>query len=492
MKKTAIASIIGLSLALAACKQAEQSEQKTVDAPLVEKVDKKTQQPAAGVQMLLPNFTQLVEEVGPAVVNIQVRRKNTDNPFSHFGGNGENDPFFDFFKRFIPEEIQPESESMGFGSGFIINADGYILTNAHVVKDSTSIKVSLKDKREFIGELIGVDSASDVAVIKIKADQLPFVKIGSPQNLQVGEWVAAIGAPFGFDNTVTAGIVSAKKRNLPGENYVPFIQTDVAINPGNSGGPLFNLQGEVIGINSQIYSRSGGFMGISFAVPIDVAINVAEQLKKGGSVKRGKLGVVIQEVSYDLAKSFGLEKPHGALVVRVMPNGPAEQAKIAVGDVILAVNGETVQSSSDLPLMIGSMSPESKVKIDLWRNKKTLSVDVVLSKMDTDSDDEKATDKPQENGGQFELADIGVKLSPLSPDAAKSAGVKGGLLVLNANRKARSMGLMRSDIIIAVGQTDVVDERGLREALTQAKSNGVAPLYIMRDKQALFLPLPLN
>lgn len=490
MKKSALLTIILTALALAACNRAEQ-EQHANQQPLVQKADV-ANQPSGGVQMLLPNFTQLVEEVAPAVVNIQVRRKNTDNPFSHFGGDGENDPFFDFFKRFIPEEAQPESESVGFGSGFIVTQDGYLLTNAHVVKDSTSIKVLLKDKREFVGELVGVDTASDVAIVKIKADNLPTVKIGSTQNVKVGEWVAAIGAPFGFDNTVTAGIVSAKKRSLPGENYVPFIQTDVAINPGNSGGPLFNLNGEVIGINSQIYSRSGGFMGISFAVPIDVAMNVANQLKGGGTVQRGKLGVVIQEVSYDLAKSFGLDKPNGALVVRVMADGPAQKAGIKVGDVVLAVNGEKVNSSSDLPLMIGGMSPNSKVTIDLWRDKKTKQVEVVLSALDEEKAQVKTADKPHKNGAQFELADIGIQLSALSPEAAKDAGVQGGLLVLEANRKARSVGLLRSDIIVAVGQTEVRDEESLRKALAVAQSNGVAPLFIMRDKQALFLPVPLN
>jgi len=308
------------------------------------------------VGMLLPDFAQLVQNEGQAVVNIQA------SPARRPAGSGQseeqgmdlsqfpdNDPFYEFFKRLVPNmpdmpEDQSADEDLNFGSGFIISKDGYILTNTHVVAGMGNIKVLLNDKREYTAKLIGSDTQSDVALLKIDAsEELPVVKIGNPKDLKPGEWVAAIGAPFGFDNSVTSGIVSAKGRSLPNESYTPFIQTDVAINPGNSGGPLFNLKGQVVGINSQIYSRSGGFMGISFAIPIDVAMNVAEQLKTSGKVQRGQLGVIIQEVSYDLAKSFGLDKASGALIAKVMPNSPAMQAGLQVGDIVRSVNGEEVR-----------------------------------------------------------------------------------------------------------------------------------------------------
>ena len=354
---------------------------------LVQRIETNTDDGKVG--MLLPDFAQLVQNEGQAVVNIQATpAKRTATPdddhsmdLSQFP---DNDPFYEFFKRLVPNmpdmpQEDTESDDLNFGSGFIISKDGYILTNTHVVAGMGNIKVLLNDKREYTAKLVGSDAQSDVALLKIEPQEdLPVVKIGNPKDLKPGEWVAAIGAPFGFDNSVTSGIVSAKGRSLPNENYTPFIQTDVAFNPGNSGGPLFNLRGQVVGINSQIYSRSGGFMGISFAIPIDVAMNVADQLKANGKVQRGQLGVVIQEVSYDLAKSFGLDKASGALIAKIMPNSAAQQAGLQVGDIVRSVNGEEVRASSDLPVMVGSMMPGKEVTLSIWRGGKQTDVKVKL------------------------------------------------------------------------------------------------------------------
>ena len=361
-------AVLSASL-LSGCDKVSTFFDKDENKELVQRIETNTDDGKVG--MLLPDFAQLVQNEGQAVVNIQATpAKRTATPdddhsmdLSQFP---DNDPFYEFFKRLVPNmpdmpQEDTESDDLNFGSGFIISKDGYILTNTHVVAGMGNIKVLLNDKREYTAKLVGSDAQSDVALLKIEPQEdLPVVKIGNPKDLKPGEWVAAIGAPFGFDNSVTSGIVSAKGRSLPNENYTPFIQTDVAINPGNSGGPLFNLRGQVVGINSQIYSRSGGFMGISFAIPIDVAMNVADQLKANGKVQRGQLGVVIQEVSYDLAKSFGLDKASGALIAKIMPNSAAQQAGLQVGDIVRSVNGEEVRASSDLPVMVGSMMPGKK------------------------------------------------------------------------------------------------------------------------------------
>ena len=324
----------------------------------------------------LPDFTELVEKQGPAVVNISTTQTARS---SGRGGQpfpfDENDPMNEFFRRFIPRQpgmpgfpVAPRDfESRSLGSGFVVSADGYILTNAHVVDSADEILVRLTDKRELKARVIGTDKRTDVALIKIEATGLPTVRLGDPGALKVGEWVVAIGSPFGFDNSVTAGIVSAKGRSLPQENYVPFIQTDAAVNPGNSGGPLFNLKGEVVGMNSQIYSRSGGFMGISFAIPIDVAMEVQAQLRASGKVSRGRIGIVIQEVNKDLADSFGLSKAQGAAVNAVEKGGPAEKAGIEPGDVILKFDGKAIVNSSDLPRIVGSTRPGSRVMVQVWR-----------------------------------------------------------------------------------------------------------------------------
>ena len=389
---------------------------------LVQRIETNTDDGKVG--MLLPDFAQLVQNEGQAVVNIQATpAKRTATPdddhsmdLSQFP---DNDPFYEFFKRLVPNmpdmpQEEAESDDLNFGSGFIISKDGYILTNTHVVAGMGNIKVLLNDKREYTAKLVGSDAQSDVALLKIEPQEdLPVVKIGNPKDLKPGEWVAAIGAPFGFDNSVTSGIVSAKGRSLPNENYTPFIQTDVAINPGNSGGPLFNLRGQVVGINSQIYSRSGGFMGISFAIPIDVAMNVADQLKANGKVQRGQLGVVIQEVSYDLAKSFGLDKASGALIAKIMPNSAAQQAGLQVGDIVRSVNGEEVRASSDLPVMVGSMMPGKEVTLSIWRGGKQTDVKVKLgSAAEQTETSAKETEQPQHEGGHdgFTVENAGLTL----------------------------------------------------------------------------------
>lgn len=316
-----------------------------------------------GAMQILPDFAAIVAQNGPAVVNISVSgtAKTAGVPQLN-----PDDPFFEFFRRFQPPA--GDTPKRGQGSGFIVSADGVVLTNAHVVADADEVIVKLTDRREFRAKVVGIDKPTDIAVLKIDARNLPAVKIGDPQRARVGEWVLAIGAPFGFENSVTAGIVSAKSRSLPDGAYVPFLQTDVAINPGNSGGPLFNLAGEVIGVNSQIYSRSGGYQGLSFAVPIDVAMNVERQILAGGKVRRGRLGVVVQDVDHALAQSFGLATPAGALVSSVEVDGPAAHAGMKAGDVILQVNGKPVTGSSALPLMIAELAPGASAKIQVWRS----------------------------------------------------------------------------------------------------------------------------
>lgn len=495
MKRYALLPVLALSvLALSAC--SDKKNNPPQDTPIVVKPAAKEQKRESKVQMQLPDFTQLVEDVGASVVNIQSHRENAasslDNVFSFGFGDDEIDPFFDFFRRFQPDD---KEDAVDNGSGFIISNDGYILTNAHVVKDADSVRVTLTDKRVFAAKIIGTDAATDTALLKIEAKDLPMVKIGNPKDLKVGEWVAAIGSPFGFENSVTAGIVSAKKRALSGENYIPFIQTDVAINPGNSGGPLFNLYGEVVGINSQIYTRSGGFMGISFAVPIDVAIGVSEQLKTTGTVKRGQLGVIIQEVTYDLATAFGLDRPRGALVTKILPDSPAIKTELKAGDIILAVNGEEVEVSSDLPLIIGPTPPNSVVKLTVWRKGNTFEVETTVSELGSST--AQASEKIHRNyaipadKSSFTLPEIGLTLAPLDKVSATRYQLEnGGLMVVKAEKLAKKSGLQHGDIIVSIGQNTVTDETTFKNAI--AGYNNIAPLYIMRGKQSLYLPLALK
>lgn len=446
--------------------------------------------PAGGTDMLLPDFTKLVEQEGGAVVNIQASRTNENTTLASGEDNidqlPENDPFSEFFKRLQPNQadlVEPGGDEYNFGSGFLISSDGYILTNTHVLSGMNSIKVVLNNRREYTARLVGSDTQTDIALLKIDAQGLPTVKIGDPKTLRVGEWVAAIGAPFGFDNSVTAGIVSAKGRSLPNENYTPFIQTDVAINPGNSGGPLFNLRGQVVGVNSQIYSQSGGFMGISFAIPIDVAMNVADQLRRNGKVERGRIGVVIQEVNYDLAKSFGLQTANGALISQVTPGGPADKAGLQPGDIVQSVNGENVKASSDLPVLVGMMPPGTQLTLGIWRNGKREEVQVTLGSSNTGSTDagnQSGSGTNADNGSGFTSEPTGLQL--------RSQGQ--GLLVLQVEGAAQQAGLRRGDIILMVNRTAVSDENSFNQALNHA--DRTVALLIQRGNSKLFLALELH
>lgn len=473
-------------LLLGGCGQDETAD--SGDTPFVKTVSAPAG--SGGTDMLLPDFTKLVEQAGGAVVNIQASRVGEEQTASSQDGMDllpENDAFSEFFKRLQPNPsdlAEPNDDSeYNFGSGFLISADGYILTNTHVLSGMNNIKVVLNNRREYTARLVGSDTQTDIALLKIDAQNLPTAKIGNPKELRVGEWVAAIGAPFGFDNSVTAGIVSAKGRSLPNENYTPFIQTDVAINPGNSGGPLFNLRGQVVGVNSQIYSQSGGFMGISFAIPIDVAMNVADQLRRNGKVERGRIGVVIQEVNYDLAKSFGLEAANGALISQVTPDGPADKAGLQPGDIVQSVNGESVKASSDLPVLVGMMPPGTRLTLGIWRNGKREDVQVTLGSGNANTADSNARSGAEQNaerGAGFTSERTGLQLRTHSQ----------GLLVLQAGGPAQRAGLRRGDIILMVNHTAVNDEAGFNQAISGA-DNAVA-LLIQRGSNKLFLALELT
>ncbi|WP_374335264.1 DegQ family serine endoprotease [Methyloversatilis sp.] len=408
--------------------------------------------PPAVAQRELPDFSKLVEEQGRAVVNISTTQKVSVRAMPQWPpGLDENDPMFDFFRRFIPQQpgAPGSQDARSLGSGFIISTDGYLMTNAHVVDDADEITVRLSDKREFKARVIGADKRTDVALLKIEASGLPTVRFGDANRLKVGEWVVAIGSPFGFESSVTAGIVSAKGRALPQENFVPFIQTDVAINPGNSGGPLFNLRGEVVGINSQIYSRNGGFMGLSFAIPIDVAMDVQSQLRATGRVQRGRIGVVIQEVTRELADSFGLPSAEGALVSSVEPRGPADKAGIEAGDVILRFDGKPVEKSGDLPRLVGGTRPGTVSVAQVWRNGAVRDVRVTVAELG----DERIDPRKTRRGTAPEAAPapnrLGLVLSELTPQQKRELKVEGGLKVEEVAGNQRS-DLRAGDIILAV------------------------------------------
>ena len=479
MNKSLLSLTILAALALAACGDNTPTPPAASEPP---SIIKQTEPPKADgtVGMMLPDFAQLVAREGGAVVNIQASRERDEDD-----NNGNEDPFMEFFKRLTPNapdfSEDDNATSANFGSGFIISPDGYILTNTHVIKGMTNIKVTLNDKRQYPAKLIGQDEKSDVALLKIEAKNLPTVKIGNPDELKSGEWVAAIGAPFGFENSVTSGIVSAKNRTLPDDGYMPFIQTDVAINPGNSGGPLFNLKGQVVGINSQIYSRSGGFMGISFAIPINVAMNVADQLKATGKVERGQLGVVIQEVSYDLAKTFGLDKATGALVAKVLAGSPAERGGLKVGDIIRSVNGNEVRSSSDLPMTISSLKPNQTVKLGVWRKGQMLDVEIKLgTQNDIAAKSERQSSDRGDNVDDFQFAAAGLTLIVNS---------NGKIVVSNVKGIAANAGLRRGDILLEVAGKEVHSQEEFNAAIESAGKN--IPLLVQRGSSNLFMALIL-
>ncbi len=400
----------------------------------------------------LPDFTALVERQGAAVVNISTRQARAERPQmpQPFPGIDESDPMFDFFRRFIPKRPEfpgADPDNPSLGSGFIISADGYILTNAHVVEEAEEILVRLADKREYPAQVIGADVRSDVALIKIEASGLPAVTLGDPDKLKVGEWVLAIGSPFGFEQSVTAGIVSAKGRALPGEGFVSCIQTDVAINPGNSGGPLFNLKGEVVGVNSQIYSRTGGYMGVSFAIPIDLAMGVQEQLRSKGRVQRGRIGVAIQEVTRQLADSFGLPRAAGAIVSSVELDGPAARAGVLQGDVILRFGGREVDASSDLPRIVAAVEPGSLVAVDVFRGGAPLSVQVTVGEWQDPKEAPVA-------GAPTRLLPapnrLGLVLTLPTPAQRRERGIDAGLIVDRAQGAAARAEIRPGDLVLAL------------------------------------------
>ncbi len=433
----------------------------------------------------LPDFADLVERHGAEVVNI-----STTSALKAESGVGpnipEDDPMFDFFRRYIPQPI-PKGEGQSLGSGFIIGADGYIMTNAHVVAAADEITVTLNDKREFKAKVIGSDKRTDVALIKIEATGLSKVAFGDPARLRVGDWVLAIGSPFGFDNSVTAGIVSAKGRSLPQENYVPFIQTDVAINPGNSGGPLYNLNGEVIGINSQIYSRTGGFMGLSFAIPIDVAMDISNQLRAGGKVTRGWLGVVIQEVTKELADSFGLPKAQGALVANVEKGGPAEKAGLEPSDIILKFDSKEVKTSTDLPRLVGAVKPGSRANLQVWRKGATKDLAVVVGELPVDKSAN--TPPPFKRGKTENIGKLGLTLSELTVDQRKELKISAGVLVEEVKGVAARAGLQPGDVILAINNSEVKTIEQFNLALGKLEARKNLALLVRRGETTQYITL---
>ncbi|ODT76637.1 MAG: protease Do [Nitrosomonadales bacterium SCN 54-20] len=444
----------------------------------------------------LPDFTGLVEREGPSVVNISTVQSGsaaTERVFPGMPNIPEDDPFFEFFRRHMqPHGGMPRDfEARSVGSGFIISSDGYILTNTHLVDGADEINVKLTDKREFRAKLIGADRKTDIALLKIDATGLPKVTQGDPNKMKVGEWVVAIGSPFGFENSVTAGIVSAKGRSLAQENFVPFIQTDVAINPGNSGGPLFNMNGEVVGINSQIYSRTGGFMGLSFAIPIDVARNISNQLIASGRVSRGRIGVLIQEITKELAESFGLPKPAGALVASVQKGGPADKAGIQARDIILKFDGKTVNSSGDLPRIVGSTKPGTKVQMQVWRNGSTKEFTLTVDEL---PEDEKPAARSGKRGKIPDAANrIGLSLIELTSDQKKELETESGLLVEDmVPGVASRAGVRPGDVILSINNQDVKTVDQFNQLINKVEKGRNIALLVRRGDTATFVTMKMN
>jgi serine protease Do len=443
----------------------------------------------------LPDFTDLVEEASDAVVNISTTQKVTGGMNLPEGIEipdlPEGSPFGDLFRHFFGEPgsgggMPLERESRSLGSGFIISEDGYILTNNHVVKDADEVVVRLEDRREIKAEVIGLDERSDIALLKIDAGNLPVASIGKSDRLKVGEWVLAIGSPFGFELSATAGIVSAKGRALPSENYVPFIQTDVAINPGNSGGPLFNLDGEVVGVNSQIYSRTGGYMGLSFSIPIEVAMDVAQQLKEHGKVSRGWLGVLIQDVTLDLAESLGMKKPQGALIAKVLPDSPAAAGDLQVGDVILSFNGKSVVSSSALPPIVGSTPVGKRVPVEVMREGRTRTLDVVLGEL---PDKDKQIAKAEQSKTSSENR-LGVQVADLTTDQRNELDLDGGVLVESVGPGvAADAGIRDGDVIVRIDNKLVADVDELEALVDKLPPGKSVPVLVQRRGGPIFLAM---
>jgi serine protease Do len=439
-----------------------------------------------GNGVVVPDFPTITKRYGPAVVNISVsgtRKADAGDPEEAL------DPF-ELFKRFqqgqgrrgaAPHDVPVR----GMGSGFIVGADGIIMTNAHVVKDATEVTVKLTDRREYRAKVLGSDPKTDIAILKIDARNLPVVTLGSTKNLEVGEWVLAIGSPFGFDNTVTAGVVSAKGRSLPDDSAVPFIQTDVAVNPGNSGGPLFNARGEVVGINSQIYSRSGGYQGVSFAIPVDVAVRVKDQIVAHGKVEHARLGVTVQEVNQTLADSFHLQRPEGALVASVEKGSPAEKAGLQAGDVIHSANGQPVVASGDLPAIVGQSAPGDRIQLQVWRGGKDMNVTAQLA-----NSNDKVAEAPAKQDNAAAGGKLGLALRPLQPDEKRESGIKDGLVVQDVAGAAARAGVEPGDVILAVNGTPAKSVEQVRSVLAKAEKS--VALLIQRGDDKIFVPVRIG
>jgi len=447
----------------------------------------------------LPDFTELVEKAGPAVVNIRtterVRQGNAQMPFPGMPELDENDPLYEFFRRFLPPQQRPQPQPerrrgepgqavpRGVGSGFVISADGFIMTNAHVIQGADEVFVTLTDKREFKARVVGSDQRTDVAVVKIEASNLPRVTIGDVNELKVGQWVVAIGSPFGLENTVTAGIVSAKQRDT-GE-FLPFIQTDVAVNPGNSGGPLLNMRGEVVGINSMIYSRTGGFMGISFAIPIDEAMRIADQLRSSGRVTRGRIGVGIAEVSKEVAESLGV-KPVGALVRNVEKDGPAEKAGVEAGDIVLKWDGKNVEKSTDLPRLVAATRPGSRVTLQVWRKGQLRDLTVVVAEMPAE---QRAQASKPATPASAEPNALGLVTSDLTDTQKRELRIKGGVMVEAVDGAAARAGLRQGDVILSLNNTDLNSSKQFNDLVAKLDRNKAAVLLVRRGDSASFVPV---
>jgi serine protease Do len=481
LRTWSLAAVAGVFIVVVAHQRSSAESGQPTAAPLAAPVPT-SPAPASARVTGLPDFTQLVAESGAAVVNISVTEKT---PKPGEGGEGD-DPLSQFFHHNMPSpERTPPSH--GIGSGFIVSADGYVLTNAHVVADASEVTVKLTDRREFAAKVIGVDKRSDVALIKIAATGLPFVHFGDPTKIRPGQWAIAIGSPFGFENSVTAGVVSATGRTLPDDtntSYVPFIQTDAAVNPGNSGGPLFNVDGQVIGINSQIYSRTGGYMGMSFAIPIDVALNVKDQLLKNGKVNRSRIGVAVQDLSQPLGQSFGLVTPHGALISAVEPQSPGERAGLKPGDIITSVNGRAIDHSWDLPAVISQLAPGTEAKLGIWHDKKATEV-MVKTVLLEDAPAQAAKAVGEDGGGR-----LGLAVRPLKPDEQQELHTKGRLVVEDVSGPALAAGVQAGDVVLGVNGAGVATVADLKREVARA-GHSIA-LLIQREDAQIYIPVDLG
>lgn len=457
------------------------------------------QQPAAPIGgVMMPDFSEITQRYGPAVVNIRVVEKSgasgSDDDDAPTAQINPNDPLFQFFRQFglpVPgqggSQRQPQQQQpvMAEGSGFIIGTDGIILTNAHVVSGAKTVTVRLTDRREYSAKVLGSDPRTDIAVLKIDAKNLPTVVLGDARDLKVGQWVLAIGSPFGFENSVTAGVVSAKGRSLPDDSFVPFIQTDVPVNPGNSGGPLINAQGQVVGINSQIYTRTGGYQGVSFAIPIDLALKIKDEIVATGHASHARLGVAVQEVNQQLADSFGLPKPEGALVANVEKGGPGDRAGLKSGDVILKANGEDISSSSDLPVTIGLAKPGSRVNLDIWRNGKPVTLSATLGNID-----DKSMAKVADASDGAAHGRLGLSLRPLQPDEQRQVAGGHGLMIGQVSGAAADAGVQTGDVLLAVNGTTATSVDQVRAVVAKAQKS--VALLIERDGERIFIPVHLG